>query len=195
MEGKKFSWTSYHEVTRNEPLPKNLEVALEFVRARNSALDLGAGSLKDSKHLIAAGFKEVVAVDQQPYVEGLSEELRSKIAVVTSEFEAYDFPQNHFDLVSAQFSLPFTSPEQFQRVFNSLTASLVQGGIFAGQFFGEKDSWADRPGMTFHTTEELDALLSSYEVLVRDEEDRDGEARSGELKHWHVFTIVARKLP
>jgi len=193
MERKQFNWTSYHEKTRAEPPSKNLLIAMEFVRERNAALDIGAGSLKDSTFLVKSGFEEVIAVDQQPYTTGLPEEVANKITVVTSTFETYDFPQNHFDIVSAQFSLPFTSPEHFQHVFDSLTDSLVEGGIFAGQFFGTKDSWADRKNMTFHVAEEIEALLTPYEVLARREIDEDGEARSGELKHWHVFTIVASK--
>lgn len=193
MEGKQFNWTSYHEKTRTEPPSKNLVIAMEFVRERHAALDIGAGSLKDSTFLVDSGFNEVVAVDQQPYTTGLPEEVANKITVVTSTFQMYDFPQNHFDIVSAQFSLPFTSPEHFQHVFDSLTDSLVKGGIFAGQFFGTKDSWADRTDMTFHTVAEIEALLTSYDVLARREVDEDGLARSGELKHWHVFNIVARK--
>lgn len=193
MEGKQFNWTSYHEKTRAEPPSKNLAVAMEFVRERTAALDIGAGSLKDSTFLVESGFKEVVAMDQQPYTTGLPEEVANKITVVTSTFETYDFPQNHFDIASAQFSLPFTSPEHFQHVFDSLTDSLVEGGIFAAQFFGTKDSWADRTDMTFHTAAEIEALLTSYDVLARREVDEDGLARSGELKHWHVFNIVARR--
>jgi hypothetical protein len=46
--------------------------------------------------------------------------------------------------------------------------------------------------MTFHTRDEVDALLNSFDVLHLVEEDRDGTSFDGP-KHWHVFHLIASK--
>jgi hypothetical protein len=46
--------------------------------------------------------------------------------------------------------------------------------------------------MTFHTREEVVALLDGFDIRRLDEQDEDGEAVSGP-KHWHVFHVVASR--
>jgi hypothetical protein len=70
--------------------------------------------------------------------------------------------------------------------------ALVPSGIFAGQMFGNRDSWAGDPSMTFHTRHEVEGLLDGLQILRLCETERDGQAFSGP-KHWHTFDILARK--
>ena len=71
--------------------------------------------------------------------------------------------------------------------------SLRPGGRFAGQLFGERDSWAVRAGMTFHSREQAEARLAGFEVELFDEEEDDSTTVRGEAKHWHIFHVVVRK--
>jgi len=73
-----------------------------------------------------------------------------------------------------------------------IRGALVPGGIFAGQLFGPRDSWAGDPGMTFHTRHDVQALLAGLQILRLDETERDGQAYSGP-KHWHTYDILVRE--
>lgn len=194
MEGTPFSWKAYHEKSQERPPSESLVRAIQFVKRRAAALDLGAGSLRDSKYLVDQSFAEVVAVDKEPYTTALSANEKDKIIIVPASFETYDFPLEHFDLVNAQYSLPFTSPVNFSVVYDSLTSSLTKDGILVGQFFGKKDSWSERPNMTFHTEDEVQEMLSKFKTLSYEVIDKEGETLSGEHKHWHVFNVIAQKL-
>ncbi len=66
------------------------------------------------------------------------------------------------------------------------------GGVFAGQLFGTRDTWADDPDMTFHARHQAEVLLNGLDILRLEETERDGHAFSGP-KHWHTFDILARK--
>ena len=68
----------------------------------------------------------------------------------------------------------------------------MPGGIFAGQLFGIRDSWANDPDMTFHKQEDVEALLDGLEILTLRESENDSEAFSGP-KHWHTYDILARQ--
>jgi hypothetical protein len=43
--------------------------------------------------------------------------------------------------------------------------ALAPGGVFAGQLFGIRDSWADDPDMTFHTRRQVEVLLDGLDIL------------------------------
>lgn len=60
------------------------------------------------------------------------------------------------------------------------------------QFFGVRDSWAAQLDMTFHTEHQVRGMLENFEIEQLHEMDEDGKAVSGP-KHWHVFTVIARK--
>ena len=68
------------------------------------------------------------------------------------------------------------------------------GGWFAGHFFGVRDEWVGSTDMTFHTASQVKALLRAFEVEFFEEKEWDGKTASGKGKHWHVLSVVARKL-
>ena len=47
--------------------------------------------------------------------------------------------------------------------------------------------------MSFHSRDEVLALLRGLEIEHLDEVDEDGQTAVGDPKHWHVFHVVARK--
>jgi hypothetical protein len=106
-------------------------------------------------------------------------------------FEEYVPPKNTFDLVSAQFSIPFVSEKDFGRVWTNLVYSLKEGGIFTGQFFGLEDDWSENSSMTFHSDKQVRDLLAAFEIVVfREEKFVEKKERS---KFWHFYEIIARK--
>jgi hypothetical protein len=107
------------------------------------------------------------------------------------------WPQAH--LVNASFSLPFCPPAAFPSVWARIQGSLVDGGRFCGQLFGDRDGWA-RGGaspvkgeLTFHTRRGVEALVRRFDVERLDEIEEDGQTAVGDPKHWHVFHLVVRK--
>ena len=119
--------------------------------------------------------------------EGLSANL------ICADFSAFEYPTDHYDLINAQFSLPFCAPQDFARVFEQVTQALKPGGVFVGQFFGTGDSWANTSRMTFHTRAEVEQLLAPYTTLALREEKEPGQTDLGEAKFWHIYNIIARK--
>jgi hypothetical protein len=96
--------------------------------------------------------------------------------------------------IYAGFSLPFCLPQAFPGTWARIRQALAPGGIFAGQLFGLRDSWADDPDMTFHARPEVEVLLDGLQILRLEETEHDGHAASGP-KHWHTFDILARNHP
>lgn len=182
-------WKTYHTKTSGRAVSPLLAEAVTLVAKRDTALDLGAGALVESKFLLSEGFEKVTAVD----AEWFADIDDSRFSFIESAFEVYDFPKESFDIINAQFALPFTKPESLDSVWTKIKESLVSGGIFSGQFFGKHDSWSTAPNMTFHTEENVRELLKGMEILKLKEVECDGEAASGKSKHWHVFHVIARK--
>lgn len=163
------------------------------------AIDLGCGEGRDTIELLRRGWR-VLAIDSE--AEGIRRLLArevlqrhsawtTRLRTMVSSFE--DAPLERCRLLNASFALPFCPPEAFSRVWADVVASIEPGGRFAGQLFGERDSWASLPDRSHQTRGEAEALLKGLEVERFDEEEADRADARGYMKHWHVFHIVARK--
>src|SRR5258708_24742415 len=149
-------WSEFYEITRNKPPSPLLVKSLKFVVSKNKALDLGAGSLRDTKFLLSSGFKSVTAVDSDSSIIKEGNTVNDKrLEIANTSFDSFNYQPGEYDLLSAQFSLPFEVPDKFKDVWNKIKSSIRKNGIFTGQFFGVNDEW-NIPGkkMTFHTKDE-----------------------------------------
>ncbi len=185
-------WGYFYGFTKDSPPWPLLMRAAALAPKGGRALDLGAGAGRDTRYLLEQGF-QVTAVDAEPGSVALLAALpQDHLRVVQSSFE--DFAFATYDLINAQFTLPFMPKDRFITVFARLKAALVPGGVFAGQFFGVHDQWntPDRV-MTFLTRSEAEDLLSDLEIIELTEEDADGHLADGSSKHWHAFHILARR--
>jgi SAM-dependent methyltransferase len=158
------------------------------------AVDLGCGSGTDVLALLERGW-EVTAVDQDEAGLGLlseciPDESAGRVTIACGGFDDVALPPA--ELVHAGFSLPFCAPGDFAAVWKGIRDALRPGGVFAGQLFGPRDSWAGSPRMSFHCAEEVGNLLEGAEVLHVGESEWDGRAVSG-AKHWHVFDVMFRQ--
>ncbi len=189
-------WKKYTDKKKGQPHNKLLEEAMDFVVNKDSALDLGAGALNDTIYLVSKGFKEIIAIDSERNADEVYKELpQDKVQYLTKSFEEYDFPADYFDLVSAQYALPFASPQSIEDIFQNIKQSLKLGGIFTGQLFGPNDEWnTSETTLTFLNKESVEKLLDGMEVIKLDETERDNKTALGVMKHWHVFDIIARKV-
>lgn len=152
-----------------------------------TALDLGAGAGVESRALIEAGW-HVVAFDLD---SALVERLAGTGADVRiGPMHEGDLPPAH--LVHAGFSLPFVAPPDFPAFWERLRAALRPGGLLAVNLFGVRDTWAGEADMSFHSRVDVEALTDGLEVIELGEVEEDGQAFSGP-KHWHLFSVLARR--
>jgi tellurite methyltransferase len=189
---KEFKWEDFYNITKARPPWPLLVQAVSLLSEGRDALDLGCGAGRDTRFLIEYGFR-VTAVDADPHAVALMLGFsQDRLRVVQSSFEAFDFET--YDLVNAQFALPFLPEEQFHLVFVRIKQALHAGGLFVGQFFGVNDEW-NTPGsqMTFLTKVQAESELKELGVLEFREEDIDSHVADGTPKHWHVFHIIAKK--
>ena len=203
------SWEAYYESLKGrEPSPLFTEVLAKFEswtpsssQSRSSpgqrhAVDLGCGDGTETLALLVSGWS-VLAIDSEPaainYVRSkAAAEHQPNLETMLAGFEDLRLPET--DLVYAGYSLPFCKPAAFNRLWDKITSSIRPGGRFAGQLFGLRDSWADKPEMTFHSAEQAAAVFAEgFEIESIEEKEEDSAAFSG-LKHWHFFDIIARKL-
>ncbi|MDB5266579.1 MAG: class SAM-dependent methyltransferase [Parcubacteria group bacterium] len=189
------NWEQYYEQTKETPPRPSLVNAVELVQDKHEALDLGSGALNDTRYLLSVGFEHVTAVDKNPVSGEVLEQLPAeKVTYEISSFEDFDFVEGAYDLINAQYSLPFTSKGKFNDVIQSIIKSLKPGGVFVGQFFGDRDEWnVEGRDMTFQTKEEAESLLQGLKIAEFSEEEKDGKTAAGETKHWHVFHFIAVK--
>lgn len=189
----------YYELTRDKGGTLSLIEALKYVSGRNEALDAGSGSGRDSLFLLGQGFEHVVALDVNPLgadvLKFVPDDQSDKVDFIEAKFDDYDFGADRFNVINSQFALPFSPPETFNDMFEGLKASLAPGGVFVGTFFGLNDEW-NVPGttMTFHGREQVESLLAGLEILkLEEEDDPNGTTANGTPKHWHRFTVIARR--
>ncbi|MFN7021594.1 MAG: class I SAM-dependent methyltransferase [Phycisphaerales bacterium] len=97
------------------------------------------------------------------------------------------------DLVNASFSLPFCRPSALPGVWRWIDGLIRPGGRFSGQLFGDRDSWAHARKTTGVSRSRLDRMFKDFVFEELREEEKDDRTAMDELKHWHVYHIVARK--
>ncbi|MGH6973843.1 MAG: class I SAM-dependent methyltransferase [Stellaceae bacterium] len=197
MEADDERFRVYHAAVAGRPPRATLLRALAAFEAENRvgfAVDLGAGKGRDAVALLQRGWS-VLAIDSDAAalvrLRGRAE-VPPGARLVTLYGSFVDMAWPSADLINASFALPLCPPERFAELWARLRASLVPGGRFAGQFYGERDSWAGRPGLTVHGSDAARALLAGWTVEMFEEEETDAVTPRGAAKHWHIFHLVAR---
>ncbi len=188
-------WQTYYKQHLHRPPRPILVKAVSLCKSKGVALDLGAGTLVESKFLLGSGFNKVIAVDSsaeiKEFAKGITDEM---LEVKVTSFQDMELLPDTYDLITAQFALPFYGTEGFDEFVAKLISSLRVGGVFVGQFFGERDGWnnTDR-NMAFQTKDQALELLKDLNLVEFVEEEKDGTVATGEAKHWHVFHFIAAK--
>ena len=191
-----MSWKEYYEKMTLEPRAAVVRALDYFEKTPvhdNKAIDLGCGNGRDTITLLKNGWN-VIAVDSEPlaieYIKkSLDPDLESKLSFQCESFENVSWQD--VSLINASFSLPFCPKENFEDVWSNIRKSVVKGGLFSGNFFGEKDEWNELRQVT---KEELDTMFKGFELIFFSEEEIDKVSATGPMKHWHVFEVTALKL-
>jgi membrane dipeptidase len=191
LEATWSAWSLYFAVAGDDPRATLLDALARF-DTPGLAVDLGAGTGRDTAELLRRGWR-VIAIDREQHaVDRLSPiAAPPRLDVRRARFEDAEWPA--CDLVNSSFALPFCPPQEFPRLWQRIVDSLRPGGRFCGQLFGDHDDWAGS-GIVVLTRDELRGLLAPFDVELLDELDQDGKTAVGTRKHWHVYHLVARKL-
>lgn len=202
-----ISWDEYNAAQAGRAPRASLGAALDAVRrhtveggAHGSprppvAVDLGCGEGVEVAALLEQGWL-VHAIDAEAaplerLVDRTPEDRRERLHVHQVAYGDIDVIPDA-DLVHASYSLPYCEPVHFHRLWAAVRAALRPGAVLSCQLFGPHDDSYGDPEMTFHTADEVRALLDGLELVSWTEEDADGTAYTGP-KHWHVFHVVARR--
>lgn len=192
-------WSGYFTSVLGKEARETLVAALHaFNRegfAGGLAIDIAAGEGRDTLELLRQGW-QVIATDNHPDAflhlwPRVPEASRPRLQTLDVDFATMQVPP--CDLVNASFALPFCEPRHFAGLWDRIVAAIRPGGRFAGQFFGDRDSWASRPTRSHHSRDEVLRLLEGFEIEMMNEEEKDDPPELRNPKHWQVFHVVARK--
>jgi SAM-dependent methyltransferase len=197
-EDRSAGWAEYYDKLRDRPPRRTLIAALDhFGPATDDSLviDLGCGDGRDVIEMLRRGWR-VVAVDSEPEalqrLQARPFPAGSDLTPIVARFEEVPLPLG-VRLVNSSFAMPLCQPDDFRQLWQRIGEALPVGGRFSGQWYGPRDSWSDRPGITFVSRDEALALLDGFDLEMFEEEEADGVTPRGNAKHWHIFHIVARK--
>jgi SAM-dependent methyltransferase len=155
-------WREFVRNTADAPPWPHLERAAALFQKPGDALDVGAGGGRDTKHLLRLGWR-VTAIDASPSAaEALhSLPLQHNLRVVVSAAE--DFAPATYDLVNAQYSLPFIARDHYEETVRRLRDSVRPGGVMAATFFGTHDEWnVSGSQQTFSTRSDIERLFAGW---------------------------------
>lgn len=187
-------WFDYYKKVAGRKADPILQMAVKKLVKRKLAYDLGCGAGDDTKYLLNQGFN-VIAVDKEAAaIDFINETVgkNKKFQFVVNSFEKMTF--NPSQLIHGRVSFPFCHPSSFKKFWEQLNHSLEKDGLLCGSLFGVNDDWSQNNEMTFIAHEDWDALLSGYDILYFDEEERDSPTAAGHMKHWHLYYFILSKI-
>jgi tellurite methyltransferase len=186
------NWKAYIEKTKDKKPSHLLTKAMAYVKRFDHAIDIGAGAMADTRYLQAQGFTHIDAVDIEPTA---AERAPEGVNVHIASYEQFPFPQDKYDLVNAQYALPFAGMH-LKDVMEKIQGSIKREGVFVGTFFGPHDAWASDADVTAVSRKWVEEFFSASEwkMHVLEEEEADRPTAAGTEKHWHVFNVIASRI-
>ncbi|MFT6910181.1 MAG: SAM-dependent methyltransferase [Oleiphilaceae bacterium] len=192
----------YYDSTENSSVRPDLLFALEELKCGKVAIDCGCGAGSDIAYLRSKDFTVHAFDVEEESIERCKKRFKSDDRVILSldSFSSFTYPRA--SLIVADASLFFCHKNEFDNVWGNITQSLDTHGIFCGSFLGPKDTmasddydkeafWTDILVLTESRVKEK---LIGYEILKWTEHDMAGETSLGEPHHWHIFSVVAKKI-
>jgi len=158
-------------------------------------VECGCGVGRNSQYLIEQGLN-VHAFDKDVNAVNLCRMRflgEANFAICISNLDSYIYPAN--GLVVASESLFFCEPECFALSWHNLACSIQIGGLFCGDFLGIKDTWDQHESATVMRLSDTDIkrLFTTFDILEWHEKDTSGSNMSGQERHRHTHTVLARK--
>ncbi len=195
------SWDQYIEDTRGaDNISPVLNKLFETEMEPEKALDLGAGTGKDTLALLERGW-HVTAIDiSQTAITTLEERVSKytgQVEFICGDLKNIPLQKETYKLINATAALPYFgngNRDEFDHVFKMIVDSLEKGGVMSLQFFGDKHSWADsnsgHPAI-FLSSEEVSSLFPPdlFEVEIQENYKPDYYG----IPKWHDFFVLVKK--
>lgn len=158
------------------------------------ALDIGAGSLSSSRHLLSAGFT-VDAVDPDPHARELAGAVDDRrLSFRCADVRNISIAPRKYTVIVAIHVLHLIPRRDLDVLMPSIASGLADDGILCATFLGVRDSWAPTPWRaTVLQRDEVQSLTYGLEVARLDELEYDGTNVLCQPKHWHTFRCILRK--
>lgn len=186
------TWEEYFDACLTKPLHPLYRELDKYLPPSGHAYELGCGVGHGAMHLLSKGFS-VTAVDINPTaLMALERRLPEGAPVELVRSSIEELEMKPCDVVVAGFALFFLAPDDLRSFWSRLQSALKPGGLFMGDFLGERDQWAAE-GFTSLTGQQVEGMLSQFDLLHFEEVERDGFTVQGTPKHWHVFHVIARR--
>lgn len=173
------------------------KILLNFIKNNPSiktAVDLGCGAGRDTKFLVQNDII-VTAIDRVNVTKflykDLTEEEKARLNFVQAKFSDVHLPKT--DLVISYEALPFCNREELIKLIIKIKESLNENGYFLCNFFGKNDSWYGNDKIQFYEKKEIQDFFQNFKILRLNEIETDAETAMHQMKHWHVFWIIAKK--
>ena len=196
VEKLKNTLERYYDNTEADTPKKNVKYFVESIKTTTGkAIDIGCGAGNDTVYLLKNGWN-VISIDKENVEERISKRLSLE------ELKRFKFQKQNFedmkleetDLIVANYSLSFCYKQKFDEMWKTIKKNICNDGYFVGNFFGIKDSWnRDESNMTFLTKEQVLDLFEEFDVIKFKEIEKDGLTGLGNMKHWHIFNVIAKK--
>ena len=193
---KKKKIEKYYSNTELDIPKKNVKYFIENIRTYpGKAIDIGCGAGNETVYLIKNGWN-VISIDKENVEERISKRLN------TEELNRFKFQKRNFenmqleeaDLIVANYSLSFCYKQEFDEMWKTIKKNICKDGYFVGDFFGINDSWNKaESNMTFFTKEQVLNLFDEFDIVKFNEVEKEGLTGLGNMKHWHIFNIIAKK--
>ncbi len=187
------SWKKYYDVVGDNPNPFAKEVVRRHRGRKNLALDLGAGNLRDSKFFFANGFRKVVAVEKDKQALLFFD---TRIPLHIKPIEEFEIARGAYDLIYSCNVLYFLEKELIEKLFHRAWEGLRPGGILACTALAQQDAWCQPSEINpcaFLTALDIGRLRIGFKALMLREHEYDGRSVSGQMKHWHYWSLIFQK--
>ncbi len=191
-------WQQYYARVSAQPHRKLTAMALQALdpELSKTALDCGCGTGSDIAYLLEQGF-DVHGFDvRQEPLDVCRQRFSGSPRLQLTQADFSDFCYSPVSFVIANSSLFFCPQPAFPQVWQTLVAALPVGGVFSGDLLGVHDSWVNSPDhdVSAFTASEVDELFAGFKIIYRHERDEQGKTALGRSKHWHMHTVIARKV-
>ena len=190
---------TYHQLTKNEPPTPFLIKTLGIpVLITGNSLDLGCGSGNDTIELLKNNWSVTSIDNSTEAITFLKERTKNfNLADIRCvRFEDMELIKNFYDLVYSRYALSFCQKKDWAIVWNNILNAMKVGGVFSGHIFGVNDDFKNSKKygeMSLFDSQQVDELFKDFDILFKNEDEYDAKSRVGQMKHWHVFTVVAKK--
>ncbi len=137
-----MTWSGFYDAIQCRPAVETLRRALtRWSRAPGLALELGCGAGRDTLELLRRGWRAQAYDAEAEALSRLREQVptgdAARLITGCERFETLQLPAAN--LVNSSFSLPFCAPQHFDSLWQQISSALAGGGLFAVQFFDERD--------------------------------------------------------